>query len=231
MTPFAGSAAGVGAGYARVLRRLCHQYGMLLIIDESATGYGRTGRMWAHQHDDVVPDILIASARLGAGQSIDAVCTAPDIADQLCAKDCQLSYLAWHDPVACTAAATAIDIIREEELVSRAAAIGEYLKMRLGAMATDRPLIGAVYGRGAMHAIELSGTWAEGMPPNSLSRAVVQACRDNGLLLQDPAGDGSDRIIRVAPPMVSTETQLDEGMDILERVLRDMAGAAYVPRL
>lgn len=224
MTPFAGGAFGAGAGWPRVLRRLCHQHGMLLIIDETPTGYGKTGRMWGHQHDDVVPDILIVSARFGGGQSIDAVCTAPDIADQAWAVNCEALGMAWHDPVGCTAALTAIDIVREEELVSRAAAIGEYLKTRLDAMAADKPLIGAVHGRGAMYAIELSG--ARGTPPRGLGQAVVHACRDKGLLLQDPAREASDRIIRVAPPMVSTETQVDEGMDILDRVLRDMAGTS-----
>lgn len=225
MKSFAGGAFGAGAGWAPVLRRLCHQYGMLLIVDETATGYGRTGRMWGHQHDDVVPDILIASARFGAGQSIDVVCTAPDIAGQVRACDNGVLDLAWHDPVACIAAVTTIDIVREEELVSRAAAIGEYLKTRLGTMAADKPMIAAVHGRGAMYAIELSAGWAAGNHVHQLGQEVVQACRDKGLLLREPAGDDSDRIVRVAPPMVSTETQLDEGLDILDRVLRDIAAA------
>ncbi|AOB33082.1 hypothetical protein AKI39_23510 [Bordetella sp. H567] len=226
MTPSAGGAFGPGAGWTRAMRRLCHQYGMLLIIDESATGYGKTGRMWGYQHDDVVPDILIVSARFGAGQSIDAVCTAPDIADQASAANCRLPSVEWHDPVACTAALTTIDIVREEELVSRAAAMGEYLNMRLGAMAADTPLIGAVHGRGAMYAIELSPEGAGNIPARGLSQALVHACRHKGLLLQDPTRDASGRIIRVAPPMVSTETQVDEGMDILDRVLREITGAS-----
>ncbi len=78
-----------------------------------------------------------------------------------------------------------------------------------------------------MYALELSRLAAvAGTPARGLGQAVVNACRDKGLLLQDPAREPSDRIIRVAPPMVSTETQIDEGMDILDRVLREMAGAS-----
>lgn len=227
MKPYAGAALDIGAARARMLRRLCHQNGMLLLIDETATGYGRTGRMWAHQHDDVVPDILIVSARFGAGLSVAAVCTTPDIAEQLRGHDCLAPGRAWHDPVACTAAATAIDIVQEEDLVARAAAIGGHLKVRLGAMAADKPLIKAIRGRGAMYAIELAATSTATTSAQVLTRAVVRSCRDKGLLLQDPACDESPPLVRVAPPMVSTETQIDEGLDILDCVLREMTGAFY----
>lgn len=183
--------------------------------------------MWGHQHDDVVPDILIVSARFGAGLSITAVCTAPDIAEQVCAGKCDALGPAWHDPVACTAAITAIDIVQEEELVARAATIGEHLKTRLDAMAADKPLISAIHGRGTMYAIELAAILPPGRPAQALSGTAVRACRARGLLLEDPTGNGSDRIVRVAPPMVTTETQIDEGLDILDRVLREMAAASY----
>jgi 4-aminobutyrate aminotransferase-like enzyme len=247
MTPFAGGAFGAWPGCARVLRRLCHQYGMLLIVDETATGYGRTGRMWGYQHDDIVPDVLIVSMRFGAGLSIDAVCTAPDIAEQVSASDYLAMDHAWHDPVGCAAAVAGIDILQEEELVARAAGIGEHLKTRLAAIAADKPIITAIHGRGAMYAIELAvpdgpdmqacclppcntrmpprilAPTYPGLPGRGLASAAVLACRDKGLLLREPARGGSGSIVRVAPPLVSTETQIDEGLDILDSVLLGMA--------
>lgn len=225
MAPFGGGAFGARPGCARLLRRLCHQHGMLLVVDESATGYGRTGRMWGHQHDDIVPDILIARARFGAGLSIDAVCTTPDIADQLSASHLPELDCTWHDPVACAAAATAIDIVLEEDLVPRALGIGEHLKTRLGAIAADKPLIRAIHGRGTMYTVELGAAAHDGADPRTLVRDIVLACRDKGLLLESAARGVPARMLRVAPPMVSTESQVDEGLDILDAVLRDMARA------
>ncbi|HTK00626.1 MAG TPA: aminotransferase class III-fold pyridoxal phosphate-dependent enzyme [Bordetella sp.] len=251
MTPFAGGAFGAWPGCARVLRRLCHQYGMLLIVDETATGYGKTGHMWGYQHDDIVPDVLIVSMRFGAGLSIDAVCTAPDIAEQVSASDCLAIDHAWHDPVGCAAAIAGIDILQEEELVARAARIGEHLKTRLAAMAADNSIITAIHGRGAMYAIELAvpagadmqaccpapfntripprglAPTDPGMPERGLASAVVLACRDKGLLLREPARGASGGIVRVAPPLVTTETQIDEGLDILDSVLHGMAGTTH----
>ncbi|OZI20906.1 hypothetical protein CAL26_25975 [Bordetella genomosp. 9] len=229
MAPFAGGAFGGGYGCARLLRRLCHQHGMLLVVDESATGYGRTGRMWGHQHDDIVPDILITSASFGAGLSIDAVCVPPDIAEQAASSRVPLHEapygaldLGWHDPVACAAAVTAIDIVQDEDLVARAAAIGEHLKLRLGAMALDKRLIGAVYGRGTLFTMELTAGGNPGISARALARTFTCACRDEGLLLPAPAIDAAGGVIHLAPPMVTTITQLDEGLDIVDQVLREM---------
>ncbi|CAM3368576.1 Aspartate aminotransferase family protein [Bordetella sputigena] len=221
MAPFAGGAFGASSGCARLLRRLCHQNGMLLAVDESATGYGRTGRMWGHQHDDMVPDILIVSARFGAGLSIAAVCMPPDIAERAAASDCLAMDVGWHDPVACTAAVTTIDIVQDEDLVSRAAAIGEHLKMRLGAMAADKPLIRTIYGRGTMFTIELAAGGEPGPSARTLVRTAVRACRDKGLLLR--GADAAGGALQLAPPMVATATQIDEGLDILDQVLRGMS--------
>ncbi|WP_198298334.1 aminotransferase class III-fold pyridoxal phosphate-dependent enzyme [Bordetella genomosp. 8] len=226
MAPFAGGAFGPGHGCARLLRRLCHQHGMLLVVDECATGYGRTGRMWGHQHDDIVPDILIASARFGAGLSIDAVCVPPDIAEQAATSSPEVLRGAldagWHDPVACAAAVTAIDIVQDEDLVARAAAIGEHLKLRLDAMALDKRLIGAVYGRGTLFTIELTPGDKTGVSARALARTFARACHDEGLLLPAPAIDAADGAIHLAPPMVTTITQIDEGLDIVDQVLREM---------
>jgi 4-aminobutyrate aminotransferase-like enzyme len=224
MEPFMGSAGIVAPrGHTAALRRLCHQYGMLFIMDESATGFGRTGRMWAHQHEDIVPDIMIVSGSFGAGLSIWAVCAPPDIAAQASASD--LGIMPWQDPIACVAAATAIDVIGQANLVARAAAIGVQLNARLTAMAGTIGLIGDVRGRGAMYAITFAAECGARAPADVAARAAVRACRNKGLLLRAPGGDGPGNVIHIAPPLVTTPAEIDEGMDILASVLRNIGDA------
>lgn len=210
-------------GYVKALRELCRQYGMLFIMDESQTGLGKTGRMWGHQHEDVVPDIITVSKHFGAGLPISAVCTTAEIADRAAANGYFATRSHACDPITCAAGTASIDIIQQDGLVERAAKIDALLRERLSAMAGQIELIGDIRGRGVLYGVELVTDRKTREPANAAAKAVVQACQDQGLIVQARGSHGRMNVIRLVPPMVSTDAEIQEGMDILEKVLKQVA--------
>jgi 2,2-dialkylglycine decarboxylase (pyruvate) len=212
-------------GYVKALRDLCHEYGMLFILDESQTGLGKTGRMWGHQHEGVVPDILTTSKHFGAGLPVSAVCTTAEIAD----KAASVGYFATRshacDPITCAAGVASIDIIQKEGLVERAAAIGRRMEGLLQEMARDNDLIGEIRGRGVLYGVELVLDRATREPANGAAEQAVQLCQDAGLILQARGSHGRKNVIRLVPPMVSTDAQIDQGMAILRDALKSVKRA------
>jgi 4-aminobutyrate aminotransferase-like enzyme len=215
-------------GYVKALRELCRQHGMLFIMDESQTGLAKTGRMWGHQHEDIVPDIITVSKHFGAGLPISAVCTTSELAD-LAADN---GYFATRshacDPITCAAGVASIDIIEKEGLVERAQAIEKQMHERLSAMARELELIGDIRGRGVLFGVELVTHRASRDPANEACKAAVQACQDNGLLVQARGSHGRMNVVRLVPPLVSSDAEIQEGMDILEKALRHVAGMKAV---
>jgi 2,2-dialkylglycine decarboxylase (pyruvate) len=207
-------------GYVKALRKRAHERGMLLIMDESQTGLGKTGRMWGHQHEDVVPDIMTVSKHFGAGLPIAAVTTSALLADAAVANGYFATRSHACDPIVCAAGVASIDIILEEQLVERAAAIDRRMRAHLEDMAKDIEAIGDIRGRGVLYGVELVEDRATKAPANALARTVVGQCQSEGLLVQSRGGHGRMNVIRLVPPMVSTDAEIDRGMEILHRVLR-----------
>lgn len=210
-------------GYVKALRDLCHRFGMLLIMDESQTGLAKTGRMWGHNHEDVVPDIMTVSKHFGAGLPISAVCTSAKIADQAAANGYFATRSHACDPITCAAGVASIDIIEKENLVQRAAEIDRILNERLSTMARELPLIGDIRGRGVLYGVELIQDQETLEPANEAAKAVVQACQDRGLLVQARGSHGRMNVIRLVPPLTSTDAEIHEGMDILAEALKKIA--------
>jgi 4-aminobutyrate aminotransferase-like enzyme len=206
-------------GYVKALRDLAHEQGMLLIMDESQTGLAKTGRMWGHQHEDVVPDIMTVSKHFGAGLPISAVCTTAELADQAAA----VGYVATRshacDPITCAAGVASIDIIQKEGLVARAAAIGQRVSQHLTRMSESNDLIGEFRGRGVLWGVELVLDRYSRAPANGSADAAVQACQDQGLIVQARGSQNRKNVIRLVPPLVCSDEQIDEGMTILRDVL------------
>jgi len=217
-------------GYVKALRDLCHEFGMLLIMDESQTGLGKTGRMWGHQHEGVVPDIITVSKHFGAGLPISAVCTSAKIADQAAANGYFATRSHACDPITCAAGVASIDIIEKEGLVERAAKIDGLLRERLAAMAKENALIGDIRGRGVLYGVELITEPHTREPANAIAKDVVQACQDRGLLVQARGSHGRMNVIRLVPPMVSSDAEVHQGMDILAEALKDAARRAAPKR-
>lgn len=210
-------------GYVKALSERCRKLGMLFIMDESQTGLGKTGRMWGHQHEGIVPDIITVSKHFGAGLPVSAVCTTADIADRAAANGYFATRSHACDPITCAAGVASIDIIEQDGLVERAAAIEAQMRTRLTAMAQRNELIGEVRGRGVLFGIELVNDRDSREPANDAAQAVVQACQDHGLIVQARGSHGRMNVIRLVPPMVSTDAEIAEGMDILEQALKTVA--------
>jgi 2,2-dialkylglycine decarboxylase (pyruvate) len=212
-------------GYLARLRELCDARGMLLILDEAQTGLGRTGTMYAFERDGVAPDILTLSKTLGAGLPVAAVVTGDEI-EQVCAERGYLFYTTHvSDPLAAVVANTVLDVIERDGLVERAAVLGGQLTERLAGLRDRFEVVGDVRGRGLMQGIELVEDKASKAPADALGSAVTAACLDRGLHLNIVQLPGMGGIFRVAPPLTISETELHDGIDILEASLESVLAA------
>ena len=208
-------------GYVKALKELAHQYGMLLIMDESQTGLGKTGYMWGHQHHDAVPDIMTVSKHFGAGLPISAVCTTAEIAEKAAANGYVATRSHACDPITCAAGVASIDIIQKDGLIERAAAIGKLMNKHLEELLKENELVGEYRGLGVLHGVELVVDRKTREPANAIADTVVQNCQEKGLLVQARGSHGRKNIIRLVPPMVSTDDEIEEGMGIFKEVIKN----------
>jgi acetylornithine/N-succinyldiaminopimelate aminotransferase len=195
------------AGYLVAARDITAKHGALLVLDEVQTGMGRTGAFFAHQHDGITPDIVTLAKGLGGGLPIGA-CIAVGVTADLLTPGLHGSTFGGN-PV-CTAAALAVlGVLADEDLIGRADVLGKTLSH--GIESLGHPLVDHVRGRGLLRGIVLS---AEAAKP------VEAAARDAGFLINAAAPD----VIRLAPPLVITEGQIDDFLVALPNVL-DKAGS------
>ena len=203
-------------GYLARLKELCVERGMLLVLDEAQTGLGRTGQMYAFERDGVAPDILTLSKTLGAGLPVAAVITGDEI-ESVC-NDKGFLFLTTHasDPLAATVANTVLDVIERDGLVEQAAKLGEQLSDRLDALRDTYEVVGDVRGRGLLRGLEFVTDKESKTPADDLGKNVTAACLERGLHLNIVQLPGMGGIFRIAPPLTTTETELHDGIDILD---------------
>ncbi|GII81915.1 aspartate aminotransferase family protein [Sphaerisporangium rufum] len=213
-------------GYLRRLREMCDERGMLLILDEAQTGLGRTGAMYAFERDGVTPDILTLSKTLGAGLPVAAVVTTAEI-EQVC-HDRGFLFYTTHvsDPLAASVALTVLDVIERENLVARAAKLGDRLTDRLLALRDGYEVVGDVRGRGLLQGLELVTDKKSKTPADELGKAITAACLDRGLHMNIVQLPGMGGIFRIAPPLTITDDELHAGLDILEASLKAVLATA-----
>jgi 2,2-dialkylglycine decarboxylase (pyruvate) len=206
-------------GYLRRLKEMCAERGMLLIVDEAQTGVGRTGQMYAHQRDGVVPDLLTLSKTLGAGLPVAVVVTSEEI-ESTC-YDRGFLFFTTHvsDPLAAAVALTVLTVVERDKLVHRAAELGEQLEIRLIGLRDRFDEVGDVRGRGLLQGVELVCDKASKAPADALGATVTAACLERGLHMNIVQLPGMGGIFRIAPPLTITESELHSGLDILESVL------------
>ena len=206
-------------GYLTRLRQLCDERGMLLILDEAQTGLGRTGLMYAFEHEGVAPDILTLSKTLGAGLPVAAVITGDDI-ESVCHERGFLFYTTHvSDPLAAAVANAVLDVIEAEGLVERAAKLGDQLTDRLQDLQRSYEVVGDVRGRGLLQGIELVTDKVSKNPADRLGAAVTAACLERGLHVNIVQLPGMGGIFRLAPPLTISEDDLHRGVDILDEAL------------
>ena len=199
----------------RFLARLCRERGILLVVDEVQTGFGRTGRLFACEHYGVEPDILTMAKSLGGGFPISAVTGRADLMDKAPAGGLGGTYTG--NPVSCAAALAAIAFLEKKKLPDRGAEIGRIVEKRFAEFFDRFPFIGEARGLGAMRALELVKDRATKEPDKDRTQRVLQKACENGLIVLSAGTHGN--VIRTLMPLVITDAQLQEGLEVLERAL------------
>jgi len=204
--------------FVQGVKRICEKYGILFIADEVQTGFGRTGKMFAMEHFDVVPDLMTMSKSIAAGVPISAVTGRAEIMDA--ANPGEIGGTYGGSPLGCVAALNVIEMMEEEGLVERANAIGKQILERFKAMQEKYPVIGDVRGLGAMCAMELVKDPETKEPHKELTAQIIQECNRRGLIVMGAGLYGN--VIRILCPLVITDEQLQEGLDVMEEVVEDL---------
>lgn len=189
-------------GYLTAARNITRQHGALLAFDEVQTGIGRTGYWFAHQAEDIHPDVITLSKGLGGGLPIGACLALGDAAHLLRPGDHQSTF--GGNPVACAAALAVLDVIESQNLLARAIQIGDRIVSAVTAL--DHPLVSEVRGRGVMLGIELRA------PAAATVNAALQA---EGFL----ANAVRPNVLRLAPPLIVTDEQIESFVSALPRAL------------
>lgn len=199
------------AGFFTDLRSLCSKHGIVLIADEVQTGFARTGAMFACERFGLEPDVLITAKSLGGGLPLAAITGRAEVMDA--AGPGGLGGTFGGNPAACAAALAVIDSIQKQNLGERANRLGEHFQQRARLWQKRWPLIGDVRGLGGMCAIELV-RGENRLPASDEANAIVRHCYECGVIVLS-AGSFSN-VIRVLMPLVITDAQFDEALDVLE---------------
>jgi len=197
------------------VRKLCDDNGIVLVVDEVQTGYGRTGKLWGIEHYDIEPDLMCVAKSIAAGLPLSGVLGRAEIMDA--PGDSAIGGTYVGNPVAEAAALAVLDVFEDDGLVERAAQIGDTIRERMLGWQQRWPAIGDVRGLGAMLALELVEDPATRAPAPDLATRVVEAAAERGLLLLK-SGIYSN-CIRVLVPLVISEAQLDEALGVWEDAL------------
>jgi 4-aminobutyrate aminotransferase/(S)-3-amino-2-methylpropionate transaminase len=197
------------------VRRICDDNGIVFVVDEVQTGFGRTGRMWGIDHYDVEPDLITVAKSIAAGLPLSGVLGKAEIMDA--PGDSAIGGTYVGNPVAQAAALAVLDVFEDEGLSDRGAAMGETIRGRMQAWQERWDAIGDVRGLGAMLAIELVHDRETKDPAPELASKVVEAAAERGLLLLK-SGIYSN-CIRVLAPLVISDAELDEALGVWEQAL------------
>ena len=203
-------------GYWKMVRQACNDHGALLIFDEIPTGLGKTGKMFACEHDDVVPDILVLGKALGGGILPIAAVLAKselDVAGEFAFGH----YTHEKNPVTAKAALTTIEIIEQEGLVENAAVLGKYMLEQLKILKAEHSSIGDVRGRGLLIGVELVLNQEEKTPADDLAEDVLYRCLSKGLSFKLTMGN----VLTLTPPLIITKTQIDLALKIIDQSLSE----------
>jgi 2,2-dialkylglycine decarboxylase (pyruvate) len=213
-------------GYLARMLELCRERGMLLVMDEAQTGFGRLGTMFGFELDGIVPDFIAVSKTLGGGVPLAATITTAAI--EQTAVERGFLHVTSHvsDPLPAAAGLAVLDVIAEENLVTRAEERGAYLDARLRELQAQHEQIGDVRGRGLLAGLELVTDRDTRAPANDLGAAVTSECLRCGLSMNIVRTGENANCFRMAPPLSVTEDEIDLAVDILDSALRTCVGAA-----
>jgi 4-aminobutyrate aminotransferase/(S)-3-amino-2-methylpropionate transaminase len=201
--------------YFKVLIDLCHKHEILFIADEVQSGFGRTGAMFASERYGIEPDLIVTAKSLGGGLPLAAVTGRSEIMDAPGPGGLGGTFAG--NPLACAAALAVLDLFETENLLTRANELGDRFQRRAREWQRRWPIVGDVRGLGGMQAIELVKSQEDKTPATDETKKITQYCYEHGLITIT-AGSYSN-VIRVLVPLVATNEQIDEGLDVLESAL------------
>ncbi|MCC7377122.1 MAG: aspartate aminotransferase family protein [Verrucomicrobiales bacterium] len=205
--------------YWRRIRQACDRHGALLILDEIPIGLGRTGKLFACEHYDVVPDMLVLGKGLGGGVFPLAALLAKESLNAAYAHGALGHFTHEKNPVACAAGLATLQIIEDEGLVAHAAELGAYALQRLRELARQFPIISDVRGLGLILGVELGVHTGQGFRPATLeAEKILYACLQRGLNFKVTMGN----ILTLTPPLILTRAQLDQAIAILAESLAEL---------
>ena len=197
-------------GYLSGIRTLCDKYNVLFIADEVQTGIGRTGKMLATDYEDARPDILILGKALSGGVlPVSAVLADDEI--MMCIRPGEHGSTFGGNPLACVVAKSALEVVKEENLVENAFLRGHQFRDRLKNLGEESELVKKVRGKGLLNAILIDDD-----EDSSTAWDICMKMKDNGLIAKPTHGN----IIRFAPPLVISETEVDESCEIIEQSIK-----------
>ena len=199
-------------GFLQGLREICDRHGIFLIADEVQTGFGRTGKMFAVEHWDVVPDIICMAKALGGGLPLGAILARAEIIDEWPPAAQGTTF--GGNPLACQAGLATLKIIEAENLLANASKMGNYIQDRLRSAQSELPIIGDVRGKGLMVGAEL--VTENGSPAVEIIKAVIKEMGENGVVLTKCGASA----IRFAPPLIIKEDQVEKGLNAILNVLK-----------
>jgi predicted acetylornithine/succinylornithine family transaminase len=195
--------------YLREVRALCDEHGILLILDEVQTGIGRTGRLFAHEHYGITPDIMTLAKALGGGAAIGAMLATEKVADAFSPGDHASTF--GGNPLACAAGVASLEAILEDGwLVGAAERAGEHMLKSLRELAAKHDCIKDVRGKGLLIGVELDTPCAD----------IVKEALVKGYIINCTVGN----VIRLAPPLIVTEEETDGLVDVLDKILEKRCG-------
>lgn len=203
-------------GYLKRMVAECRKRGMLVIMDEAQTGVGRTGQMFAFEHDDVVPDILALSKTLGCGLPLASVSTTVEI-ERGC-KEAGFLWLSTHlnDPLTAAVGNKVLEIVKRDNICEKAAERGAQLRQGLLKLQEKYWCIGDVRGRGLLQGIEIIADPQTRAPGSDLGQAVSDRAMACGLSCNIVNLPGMGGVFRLAPPVTVTAEEIEEGLQVLD---------------
>jgi 4-aminobutyrate aminotransferase len=200
-------------GYLKSLEQWCRERGIIFILDEVQSSFGRTGKFLALEWENLRPNMVAIGKGIGSGMPIS--CLLAESRIMSCLGEGEMSSTWGGNPICCAASHAILDIFEEEGLVENSRTIGEYMKARLTAMKDRCSHLGDVRGRGLIIGLDIVKDRRTKERDPQTTRKIIEECCKNGLII----GAVSGNVIRVAPPLVITRDEADESLDIMERVL------------
>ena len=208
-------------GYFPRLKELCEARGMLLILDEAQTAFGRVGANFAFEQDGVVPDFLAVSKTLGGGVPLAAAVTSAAL-EEICYRR-GFVHVTSHvsDPLPAAVGLAVLDVLRRERLAERVLELGRRLEAGLRDLQQRYEVIGDVRGRGLLWGVELVTDRQSRRPDPKLGGRITARCLELGLSMNIVSLPGLASVWRIAPPLTATPAEIDEGLAILDQAIRE----------